>query len=234
MKVKGGCLEGSCMLRGGHLFDFDPKMWDSTSPLSCHRQDCVMNVFALLGILEKHEAFNIASKSKMITNRTILHFLDNMFHVKHEIIPVFELPDEPDDIPIKLMDTERALLRAMDVNTALIAGVRNHLVIVAKERGLNNEEHIYLYDPQNHLCIPLISYEMARYAMDHDYIDIYISKEEPVRRTKQIQHLKRSAMLNRYPMKNISLKQRSAPNDFKSKNKSKNKTKTKTKRQRSA
>ena len=201
---------------GGHLFDFNSELWSSSEPLSCHDDDCVMNVFTLLKMISREKALNIASKSRGISDKTILSFLDHTFHTKHTKEEIYNATED------NLNDGIDHLLSFLPDGYAIIAGLISkkvsHLTIISNEGG-----SLYLYDPQIHEKIRMYSFEMFEYLEEFSSMHVYISYHESIQTTLNSSQLKINAIWNKHklPYKKVNHTQ-SAP--------TKTKTKTKTRR----
>lgn len=156
--------------RGGHFFKFEPDMWSSSQPLVCHESDCAMNVFTLLKMVSREKALSIARKSRGITNKTIISFLDRAFHTKHTIEEIYN------ESTNNLYAGIDHLLSFLPDGFAVIAGLigkPSHLAVISNEGG-----SLYIYDPQIHEKIPMYSFEMVDYLEGFQSMHVFISYYE--------------------------------------------------------
>ena len=179
---------------GGHFFNFNKEMWNSHEPIMCHAGGCVMNVFSLLNLISRENAVNIVSKSRAITDKTILSFLDRTFHTKHFKEDIFTNINTNIDT---IIDTGiDHLLSLLPEGFAVIAGLigkPSHLAVISNEGGT-----LYLYDPTLHEKILMYSPEMMEYLENFSNLHVFISYYESTQTTLNSSQLKKNAIWNKH------------------------------------
>uniref|UniRef100_A0A6C0ET06 Uncharacterized protein n=1 Tax=viral metagenome TaxID=1070528 RepID=A0A6C0ET06_9ZZZZ len=175
-----------------HLFEID----DDMSPLQCHSEDCVMNVFNYLGILTKKDALNIANTTDSLNSLRIEDFLTDTYGVNFHSVLVYDNEFQMDTILYELEESESNLLKYVNEGFAVIAFLYSKAGHAALLHNINGE--IYYVDPQNNLDIPFVSPDMGYIMAKYQKIKIMVSEGPATRFTPDVDKLKKKLSFNRH------------------------------------
>ena len=175
-----------------HLFQID----DDMSPLLCHNDDCVMNVFNFLGIIPKQDALNIANTTDSLNSLRIEDFLSDTYGVKFHSVLVYDNEFQMDTILYELEESETDILKYVNEGFAVIAFLYFKAGHAALLHNINGE--IYYVDPQNNINIPFVSPEMGYIMAKFQRIELMISDGPATRFTPNVDKLKRKLSFNRH------------------------------------